>query len=223
MEPLLQMHEVRRTFRLPSGEVHAVRRATLTLGAGEFVAVSGPSGSGKSTVLHMAALLDRPTSGTVLFDEKDVSALDDEGLCTLRKSSVGMVFQRHHLMAHRSVLENVLFRFRYLDFDRALAERLALEALRTVGLERLADRPARLLSGGEMQRVAVARAIAYRPRLLVADEPTGNLDAASGRQVLDCFEALEGSGIAILLVTHDSGSLREDVRRVTCRDGCIEG
>lgn len=217
------MQEVTRSFLLPSGRVDAVRRADLALDPGEFVTLTGPSGSGKSTLLHIAALLDRPTSGRVLFDGRDVSALGDEELCGLRKLHVGMVFQRHCLLPHRSVKENVLFRFRYLDRDRSEAERLAAAALETVGLAELGGRPVRLLSGGEMQRVAIARAIAFPPKLLIADEPTGNLDAASGGAVMECFGSLNRRGIAILMVTHDPSILSSAHRTVACRDGCVGG
>ncbi|HUL57759.1 MAG TPA: ABC transporter ATP-binding protein [Anaeromyxobacteraceae bacterium] len=221
--PLLRLTEVGRSFAAPSGRVDALRRASLALSPGEFVVVTGPSGSGKSTLLHLAALLDRPTAGSVAFDGREVSALGDGALRALRARSVGMVFQRHHLLPHRSVLENVAFRFRYLDHGRAEARRLAAEALVTVGLGGLGERPARLLSGGELQRVAVARAIAFRPRLLVADEPTGNLDAAAGSRVMACLEELHRTGIAVLMVTHDPSILGGGHRTVVCRDGCLEG
>ncbi|MFQ5962210.1 MAG: ABC transporter ATP-binding protein [Candidatus Methylomirabilales bacterium] len=184
--------------------------------------MTGPSGSGKSTSLHLAALLDHPTSGRVLFDGEDVSTLEEPHLCQLRKHKVGMVFQKYCLLPHRSVFDNVLFRFHYLAHDRSEARRRVMHALETMGLMNIANRPARLLSGGEMQRVAIARAVALEPRLLIADEPTGNLDRASANAVMECFWRLNQAGITILMVTHNEALLDFCARHLECRDGSIE-
>jgi len=223
LKPVLQMENVKKVFPAPYGDVEVLRRVNLSVLEGEFVAITGPSGSGKSTFLHLAALLDYPSSGRVVFDGEDVSSLNESELCHLRKIKVGMVFQKYCLLPHRSVFENVFFRFRYLSYDRAEAERRTVEAIENVGLIAVANRPARLLSGGEMQRTAIARAIALEPRLLVADEPTGNLDRASANTVMECLQRLNQNGITVLLVTHNEALLGFCSRHLICRDGLIEG
>jgi putative ABC transport system ATP-binding protein len=210
--PILELTDVTRRFPQPGGEVVALAGVSATVRAGEFVALMGPSGSGKSTLLNLAALLDRPSTGRVGLGGCDTSALRERELCAWRARRVGMVFQRFHLLPRRSVLDNVRMRFRYLDESRRRAEALSREALERVGLADLAARPARVLSGGEMQRVAIARAIALAPALLVADEPTGNLDAASAGRILDLFTDLNRAGMTVLMATHNP-ALRERCSR----------
>ena len=218
-QPLLGMDGVRKRFPTPHGDVEVLRGVDLCIGEGEFVVMTGPSGSGKSTCLHLAALLDRPSSGRVLFDGAEVSGLDETGLRVLRKHKVGVVFQNYCLLLHRSVAANVALRFRYLEPGRhSVAHRVA-GALEALGLSAVADRPARLLSGGEMQRVSIARAIVHPPRLLIADEPTGNLDADAAVVVMDCFRRLNEAGMTILMVTHNEALLRFASRRVRMSSG----
>lgn len=193
----------------------------LEVEAGDFFAISGPSGSGKTTLLHLAALLDRPSAGEVVFDGRDTSSLSDEELSALRARAVGLVFQQYHLLPHRSAHDNVLFRYRYVNASTSEARVAAEAALERVGLERVAERPARLLSGGEKQRVAIARAIALEPRLLVADEPTGNLDRDSAQVIMDIFRSLHEDGLTILMATHNEELLRFSTRQAQCRDGCL--
>lgn len=219
---VLEMRNVSKSFPTPNGRVEVLHKVNLYVLEGEFVAITGPSGSGKSTFLHLAALLDCPTSGGVLFDGQDVSTLDDPDLCHLRKHKIGMVFQKYCLLPQRSVLENVLFRFRYLDYDRVEAEKQSVQALGIMGLMNIANRRARFLSGGEMQRVAIARAVALEPRLLIADEPTGNMDRASANAVMNCFRRLNESGITVLMVTHNEALLSFCTRHLLCLDGSIE-
>ena len=218
---VLKMQDVSKSFKTPSGRVEVLRHVNLSVSQGDFAAITGPSGSGKSTLLHLSALLDYPSSGRIFFDGQDVSALKDRELCYLRKHNVGMVFQKYCLLPHRSVFENVIFRFRYIKHDRGEAESQALHALKIVGLIDIADRTARLLSGGEMQRAAIARAIALKPRLLIADEPTGNLDSASTQAVMECFERLNNTGMTILMVTHNPALLKFCRRQIICHDGYI--
>jgi putative ABC transport system ATP-binding protein len=194
----------------------------ISVSQGEFVAITGPSGSGKSTLLHLAGLLDHPSSGRVIFDGQDVSTLEELDLCRLRKQKIGMVFQKYCLLPHRSILGNVLFRFRYLDDDRADAHRRSVQALDTMGLMKIANRPARLLSGGEMQRVAIARSVALVPRLLLADEPTGNLDQSSANTVMECFRNLNQEGMTILMVTHNEALLDFCTHHFVCQAGSIK-
>ena len=220
-DPVIAFNRVAKRFASPRGPVDVLRDIDLTVAAGEFLAVTGPSGSGKTTLLHLAALLDHPTTGDLRFEGEPVSELDEDALSEVRKHRVGMVFQKYCLLPHRSVLDNVLFRFRYLEHDRKEARERAMAALERVGLHALTDRQARLLSGGEMQRVAVARAVALPPRLLVADEPTGNLDSVATIAVMDTLKELNREGLTIILVTHNQALLPYCSRHVVCRDGCI--
>ena len=218
---VLEMQNVNKAFSSPHGRVDVLHHVDFVLSEGDFVMITGPSGSGKSTLLHLAALLDHPSSGQVLFDGQDITLLDESGLCELRKHKVGMVFQKYCLLPHRSVLDNVLFRFRYLDWDREKARSRSLQVLETMGLRNVADRPARLLSGGEMQRVAIARGVVLQPRVLIADEPTGNLDGTSTQDVMECLRMFNRDGITILMVTHNEDLLDFCTRRLVCRDGSL--
>jgi putative ABC transport system ATP-binding protein len=219
---VLRMDGVCKSFPSPAGRVEVLKGVDLEIRRGEFVMITGPSGSGKTTLLNLGALLDFPTSGRVMFDGQDVSDLDEDRLCGLRMRTVGVVFQRFCLLSRRTALENVLFRFRYAGGEDRENRRAAVEAMETVGLTAVADRPARVLSAGEMQRVAIARAVARRPDLLVADEPTGNLDAAAGGMVMDCFRRLNDAGLTVLLVTHNEGLLRYASRHLVCREGVLK-
>jgi putative ABC transport system ATP-binding protein len=203
--PALRMRGVSKSFGAPGRAVPVLRGLDLDLRPGRLCAVLGPSGSGKTTLLHLAALLDTPDEGTIELDGRPAGRLDRARAAELRRSAVGMVFQRFHLLPHRTALQNVLFRFRYLDTPPDDARRRAEAALRDVGLAHLADRPARLLSGGEMQRVAIARALAAPPRVLLADEPTGNLDEAAATHIFELVRACRDRGIAVLVATHHPG------------------
>jgi len=219
----LEMKGVGRTFSTPAGPVEALRSVDLSIARGEFIAITGPSGSGKSTCLQLAALLDEPTVGRIRFEGREVAGLVDSELSNLRKTKVGMVFQQCHLLSHRTVRENVRFRFRYLRCDRSEIARRTSRALDLLGLSEIADRAARLLSGGEMQRVAIARAIVTEPSLLIADEPTGNLDRKSIGSVMECFQRIHQLGHTILMATHNENLLEFCSRQVSCDDGRIEG
>ena len=220
--PVLQMKGVIKKFPSPSGPVDVLKGIDLAIQPGDFVLVTGPSGSGKTTLLNLAALMDQPTAGEVLFDGVSVSAMDEEALCAVRKRKIGIVFQRFCLLPHRTAFDNVLFRFRYVDGMNGEARTLAMNALATVGLSGIADRKARLLSAGEMQRVAIARAVALKPDLLVADEPTGNLDKESADVAMHCFQTLNEQGITVLMVTHNEALKAYASRHWICRDGVLE-
>jgi putative ABC transport system ATP-binding protein len=215
------MKEVAKSYRTPHGESCVLKSVTLDIDAGEFVAVTGPSGSGKSTFLNLAGLLDAPTSGQVIFEGQEVSLLDDTGLSRIRKRRTGMVFQSFHLLPYRTAFENVLFRFRYTDVPGGEARELAGRAMEALGVAHLAAQKARLLSGGEMQRVAIARAIALPPAILLADEPTGNLDRAAAQEMMEALQALHRTGMTVVLVTHNEGLLGYCTRRLICDDGRI--
>ncbi len=218
---ILQLHDVNKSFWASHGSVDVLHSVSLSLAKGEFAIVTGPSGSGKSTFLHLAALLDVPSSGELFFEENETASLQDDELCDLRKNSIGIVFQKYYLLPHRSVFENILFRFRYLDYSSSEAKKKANEALEMMHLDAIADRPARLLSGGEMQRVAIARAVALMPKLLIADEPTGNLDSSSANAVMDYLRMLNQAGLTILMATHNESFLKYCSRHLICNDGRI--
>jgi putative ABC transport system ATP-binding protein len=219
--PVLAFDRVAKNFAGPQGAVAVLREAQLALAEGEFAALTGPSGSGKSTCLHLAALLDRPSAGRVMVDGIDTSFLAEPELCALRARKIGMVFQRYCLLPQRSVFDNVLFRFRYLEHSRKQAEARVRDVLAALGLGKAAHRAARLLSGGEMQRVAIARAVVLKPRILIADEPTGNLDRASAAAVMDCFQALNAEGITILMATHNPALLSSCTRHIRLDEGVM--
>jgi len=218
---ILRFRDVNKSFRASHGSVDVLHSVNLCLTQGEFAMITGPSGSGKSTFLHLAALLDVPTSGNIVFEEQEVASLQSTELCDLRKNSIGIVFQKYYLLPHRSVFENVLFRFRYLDYSRSDARTKAGQALEMMHLSAIADRPARLLSGGEMQRVAIARAVALMPKLLIADEPTGNLDSSTANSVMDYLRMLHQDGLTILMATHNDSFLKYCSRHLACNDGRI--
>jgi putative ABC transport system ATP-binding protein len=201
--PPLRLTRVSKSFPSPAGPVPVLENVDLTLPPGSFSVLLGPSGSGKTTLLSIAALLSRPDIGSVAVAGVPLDAASPRDLDRLRARSLGIVFQRFHLLPRRSALDNVLFRFRYAPLPASRARSLALEALDRVGLASLASRPAGLLSAGEMQRVAIARAVALPPVLLLADEPTGNLDSDNAARIADLFLSLHASGISVLLATHD--------------------
>lgn len=219
---LLQFSSVGKSYATPGGQVPALTDVSLRILPGEFVTVTGPSGSGKSTLLNLATLLDRPSGGTLRFDGADLDSLSEIERGSLRKQAIGMIFQSYHLLPQRSVLDNVLFRFRYMPTSIAEARAASWQALEQTGLTHMAERPAHLLSGGEMQRVAIARAIAVPLRLLAADEPTGNLDAESSEKVIGCLRNLNQAGATVLLVTHNEALIANGTRHVSFRHGRIE-
>jgi putative ABC transport system ATP-binding protein len=220
-DPPLRLRGVGRTYERGGETVHALRDVDLTVEAGEFVAVVGPSGSGKSTMLNTLGLLDTPTAGDVFLDGEEVSDFDDGTRTDLRKEYIGFVFQDFYLIPTLTATENVLLPTVY-DADRE-AEARAEDLLERVGLgDRLGHRPTEL-SGGQKQRVAIARSLVNEPEVLLADEPTGNLDTGTGRQVLEEFERVCAEGVAVVAVTHDELVTEYADRTVELVDGHLEG
>jgi putative ABC transport system ATP-binding protein len=221
--PAFEAVGLTRSYTLEGVSVDALRGVSLRIDHGEFVAIVGPSGSGKSTLMHLLGCLDRPTSGTLRVDGVEVSTLDDTGLAELRNQAVGFVFQSFHLLARTSALENVALPLVYRGVGRAERRERARRALSAVGLaHRLDHRPSQM-SGGEQQRVAIARALVGDPKVVLADEPTGNLDSRNGREVMGILADLNSErGVAVVLVTHEREVADLARRRVHVRDGVIE-
>jgi putative ABC transport system ATP-binding protein len=220
--PTISLRDVRREYRLGSGTVHAVRGVSFDIGEGEWAAVVGPSGCGKSTLLHLLGAIDRPTSGTVRLRDRDVGAMRDKEATGFRLRHVGFVFQRFYLMPTLGARENVELPMAEAGMAKRERAERARELLSYVGLgEREGHRPAQL-SGGEQQRVAIARALANRPALLLADEPTGELDARTGAEIIELLGRLNADGTTIVVVTHDETLARAARRVIHMRDGVVE-
>ena len=218
----IEARDVRRVYKLDGVEVSALRGVSLRIDEGEYVAITGPSGSGKSTLMHLLGCLDRPSSGMLMIGGRDIAKLGDAELAQLRNESIGFVFQSFQLLARTSALDNVALPLLYRGLGRRERRRRATAALEAVHLEhRLGHRPTQL-SGGEQQRVAIARALVGEPRVLLADEPTGNLDTVNGEQVMGILEELNRErGVAVVLVTHEADIAARARRLIRIRDGLV--
>ena len=220
--PALEAVDVTRSYRLEGVTVEALRGVSLTVHPGDYAAVVGPSGSGKSTLMHLLGGLDRPTTGTLRVGGRDVRAMDEDELAALRNRTIGFVFQAFQLLARTSAVDNVGMPLVYRGVKRAERRRRAVAALERVGMGHRLDHRPNELSGGEQQRVAIARALVGEPQLLLADEPTGNLDTRNGAEVMTLLEDLNAQGVAVVLVTHDLEIAQRARRQVHVRDGLIE-
>jgi putative ABC transport system ATP-binding protein len=220
-EPVLSLRDVTKVYRNGSLEVAALRGVTLDVQPGEYVAVMGPSGSGKSTLMHIIGCLDVPTAGSYHLAGEDVSSMSENDLADVRNRSIGFVFQQFNLLASLSAWSNVALPLAYAGVDRANRRQRAQAALGRVGLvDRVSHRPGEL-SGGQQQRVAVARALVTEPALILADEPTGNLDSTSTADVLNLFDELHDAGRTVVLITHEHDVAGRAGRIVRLRDGLI--
>jgi putative ABC transport system ATP-binding protein len=221
MPSLIELEDVHRSYAMGQAEVRALRGVSLRVERGEYVAVMGPSGSGKSTLLQLIGCLDRPSRGRYVLDGTPVAELDDEELSRLRSRKIGFVFQAFHLIPQLDVSENVELPLVYQGVDPASRAERSAEVLARVGLSGRSTHRPRELSGGECQRVAVARALVASPDLLLADEPTGNLDSRTGEEIMDLLDALNAKGVSVVLVTHDLAKARRARRVVFMQDGAI--
>lgn len=220
---ILECRDISKTYVQGKMEYEALKNVNFRMETGEYTAIMGPSGSGKSTLMNIIGCLDQPTSGTLLLDGQDVSALDDDELSKIRLHKVGFVFQNYELLARQSALENVMLPLIYAGVPVKERRIRAEEALHRVGLgDRMNNRPNQL-SGGQKQRVAIARALVNQPKILLADEPTGALDSKTGEQVMELFRDLNREGVTILMITHDAGIARHADRMCVIRDGILTG
>jgi putative ABC transport system ATP-binding protein len=219
--PVIDLEDVHKVYGGGESAVHAVRGVTLRVEHGDYVAVMGASGSGKSTLMHIIGCLDVPTSGHYRLDGIDVGNLDEAQLALVRNRKVGFVFQAFNLLRRISTVQNVELPLAYAGMQRSERRRRALAALQIVGLAGLADRVPRTLSGGQQQRVAIARALVTSPSLLLADEPSGNLDSESTEEVLEVIDGLHARGSTIVVVTHEHDVAERTRRIVTVRDGHV--
>jgi putative ABC transport system ATP-binding protein len=219
---MIEARHLTKTFAMPAGPVHALRDVSLRVDPGDYLAVRGPSGCGKSTLLHILGCVDTPTGGTLLIDDKPVQGLSDAERSALRLRSIGFVFQRFFLLPMLTAAENVEVPQAEAGIARAERRRRAAELLDYVGLGHRHDHRPSQLSGGEAQRVAVARALANRPRVLLADEPTGELDRATGDQIATLLDRVHADGTALVIVTHDPEIGVRASRTLLMRDGRID-
>ena len=221
MTPVIELSDVGKTYRSGTLEVSALREVTLTIEAGEYVAVVGPSGSGKSTLMHILGCLDVPTAGAFLLAGEDVAGLSEDQLAEVRNRRIGFVFQQFNLLAYLSAWRNVELPLVYAGVEPAERHRRALAALDQVGIADRADHRPGELSGGQQQRVAIARALVTEPDLILADEPTGNLDSASTNDVLDLLRDLHERGRTIVLITHEHDVAERAERTLRIDDGRV--
>ncbi len=220
---LIETRKVRKEYSMGEKKVEAIKNMSIKVKEGEFIAIIGPSGSGKSTLLHILGCLDLPTSGEYLYKGKEVSTYSDDQLSAFRNREIGFVFQFFYLLSRENVLENVKLPLLYRDTNGKKRDEMAIEALEKVGMAHRKEHLPSELSGGERQRVAIARALVGEPNLILADEPTGNLDTKTGEAIISIFEELSDAGRTVILITHEMELAEKAERIIKIRDGEIEG
>ncbi|HEY4698430.1 MAG: macrolide ABC transporter ATP-binding protein [Betaproteobacteria bacterium RBG_16_56_24] len=220
-DPVIRTEGLHKSYQTSAGLFPALKEVNLSIAGGEFVAIMGPSGSGKSTFMNILGCLDKPSAGHYFLDGRSVAELDKDELALLRNRTIGFVFQGFNLLSRMSLLDNVALPLIYCGAERDERQQRAHDLLAKVGLESYASSMPNKISGGQQQRVAIARALVNRPRLILADEPTGNLDSQTGKEIMALFEELNHEGITIVLVTHEEDIARHAKRRVRFFDGRI--
>ena len=219
---IINVKDIKKSYTVGTQEVNALRGINLSVEKGEFISIMGPSGSGKTTLMNIIGCLDTPSSGEYELNGSLVSKLEDDELARIRNKEIGFVFQSFNLLAKNSVLENVMLPLKYAGFNKSEAVKKSNEVIDKVGLsDRLAHTPAEL-SGGQQQRVAIARALVNKPSIIFADEPTGNLDSETGKEVMTIFKELNASGQTIILITHEESIANQSNRIITIKDGLIK-
>ena len=219
---MLEIKKIKKIYQMGKVKVEALRGVSFYIDKGEFVAIMGPSGSGKSTLMHIIGCLDQPTEGNFIIGGKDVSKLNDDKLAEIRNKSIGFVFQQFNLLSRTSILHNVEIPLIYAGLKAKQRRELAMQALESVGLgDRVKHKPNEI-SGGEKQRAAIARALVNNPLIILADEPTGNLDTKTGEEIMKIFYKLHQQGNTVIMVTHEAEVARHARRIVHLRDGLIE-
>ena len=219
---IINVKDIKKSYTIGPQEVNALRGINLSVEKGEFISIMGPSGSGKTTLMNIIGCLDTPSSGEYELNGSLVSKLEDDELARIRNKEIGFVFQSFNLLAKNSVLENVMLPLKYAGFEKSEAVKKSNEVIDKVGLsDRLAHTPAEL-SGGQQQRVAIARALVNKPSIIFADEPTGNLDSKTGKEVMTIFKELNASGQTIILITHEESIANQSNRIITIKDGLIK-
>ncbi|MFD1468323.1 ABC transporter ATP-binding protein [Hymenobacter caeli] len=219
---VIETHDISRVYRMGTEEIHALRSVSITIARGEYVAFMGPSGSGKSTLMNIVGCLDTPSGGQYVLNGQDVSRMSDNALAEVRNKEIGFVFQTFNLLPRASSLDNVALPLIYAGFGKRERDERAMHALQSVGLGDRAKHRPNELSGGQRQRVAIARALVNNPSIILADEPTGNLDSKTSHEIMDLFEALYAKGNTIIMVTHEEDIARYAHRIVRLRDGLVE-
>ena len=222
MKKVIEIQNIKRNFQVGDETVHALRGVSFNINEGEFVTIMGTSGSGKSTLLNILGCLDTPTSGEYLLDDIPVRTMSKPQRAVLRNRKIGFVFQSYNLLPKTTAVENVELPLVYRGVDRKTRHKLAVESLTMVGLEKRMDHRPNEMSGGQQQRVAIARAIAAQPPVILADEPTGNLDSASSKEILQILKSMHEQGKTVILITHDNGIAAQARRVVRIMDGKIE-
>ncbi len=220
---LIEAKNIRKEYKMGEEKVEAIKSMSLKVKEGEFISIIGPSGSGKSTLLHILGCLDLPTSGEYLYRGKEISTYSDDQLSAFRNREIGFVFQFFYLLPRENVLENVKLPLIYRDTPEEDKNEMAMKALRKVGMDKRKNHLPTELSGGERQRVAIARALVGDPNLILADEPTGNLDTKTGESIISIFEELYKTGKTIIMITHEKELAEKAEKIVKIRDGEIEG